>query len=813
MIGISWRSIATRWPGLVGSFLALALGVALAAAAGLALVSAFAAPPKPPAWYVTADVVVAGPAHAGLGPEANPPPGSSALPPGERGYLPAETADRLAALGGTSRVVVDRAAYARLDQASEAHPWSASVLHAYTFLAGGPPATDDHIVLTAATDRQPGDTVSVATAFGPRQFIVSGVIRTEAPAAIYMTDPVAARLAHHRVAAVALFAVPGTDPSSLADTVRRTVADQPTLRVLTGDDRGQAEPDPQAGLLTATGALLGDTAGLAVFVSAFVVAGTFAFTVAQRRREFGLLRAAGATPRQIRRIVLGEALLIAAPAGLTGCALGAASAPPVAHWFAEVGLAPADFTIRFQPWPLGAAFGLGLLTAFTGAYAAARRASAIRPIEALREASVDSRVMNPIRWLLGLASLAGAVPLIPLLRSPEGPAYLLVVIMLLIVGCGLLAPTFLRPLVHVFSVGARSAARILSRDSALAATRRTAATATPVLVTMGLAGAALAGTATLSATQADNVRVHLTAPLVLTSGALPLTDTVTAEARQTSGINAAVAVKQTFAFDRTAAGIHQRTAWYVDGSGVLDLPLAGGSLTNLTGDAVAVSTSVADMHGWAIGTQASLWLSDGAPARLRVVAILADRLGLPTILLPWALASAHSATPLPDAIYLTPQPGTDQAAIASAAQTWGVTLKSTGEHLTTLDAEFDRLARLALLVVIAAALAYTGISVANTQLMTSASRAGDVITLRRAGATTGQVRRIIAAEALLTSAIGVTLGTAVTAATLAIVSAALNPTTVAIHVVVPWQPILAVAATCILLSTLASTAVAKAHRC
>lgn len=298
MTGIVWRAMATRWPGFVGSFLALALGVALAAATGLALLSAFAAAPRPPVWYVTADVVVAGPAHAGLRTgETRPPPGSAVLPPGERGHLPAETAARLLGLGGTSRTVVDRAGYAHLDgQASEAHPWSASVLHPYSFLAGGPPRSDEQIVLTAPTDRRPGDPVTVGTADGPRRFTVSGVVATDTPAALYVTDNLAARLAHDRVAAVALFAAPDKDPESLADAVRVALADQPGLRVLTGDDRRQAEPDPQAGLLTATGALLGDTAGLAVFVSGFVVAGTFAFTVAQRRREFGLLRAAGATP-------------------------------------------------------------------------------------------------------------------------------------------------------------------------------------------------------------------------------------------------------------------------------------------------------------------------------------------------------------------------------------------------------------------------------------------------------------------------------------------------------------------------------------
>ena len=117
--------------------------------------------------------------------------------------------------------------------------------------------------------------------------------------------------------------------------------------------------------------------------------------------------------------------------------------------------------------------------------------------------------------------------------------------------------------------------------------------------------------------------------------------------------------------------------------------------------------------------------------------------------------------PLPDAIYLALHPGADREAITAAANTWGVEITSTDAYLSTLDAEFVRLTRLALRAIVGAALAYTGVAVANTQLMATTGRAGDLATLRLAGATTGQIRRTIASEALLTSAAGVILGAAV----------------------------------------------------
>jgi putative ABC transport system permease protein len=130
MIGIVVRSIAARWAGLAGSVVALALGVALSATAGLALASAYGAPDRPPQWYQHPDVVVAGPRAAGISiADPDGAPGNNALPPGERGQVPAEPAARLATVDGVGRVVVDRAGYARLGRASEAHPWSAAAVH------------------------------------------------------------------------------------------------------------------------------------------------------------------------------------------------------------------------------------------------------------------------------------------------------------------------------------------------------------------------------------------------------------------------------------------------------------------------------------------------------------------------------------------------------------------------------------------------------------------------------------------------------------------------------------------------------------
>jgi putative ABC transport system permease protein len=468
-------------------------------------------------------------------------------------------------------------------------------------------------------------------------------------------------------------------------------------------------------------------------------------------------------------------------------------------------------------WPLAVAFALGLVLALTGAWTPAGRAGQVGPIEALREASTERRAMTATRWVLGLACLAGAVPFVPLIRTPEGAAYVLLVATLLILGCAILAPALVRPLVRVLSAGARRPAGLLARHSALASVRRTASTAAPVLITIGLAGATLAGTATLSAAQARSVRDHVTAPLVVVpAGQAAMSDAVAAQAGRVSGVTAAVPVKQTFAFDRADAMVRQRTAWYIDGATATQafrLQVATGRLADLTGHTVALSRTIADANGWTVGTQADLWLGDGAQVRLRVVATLEDRLGLPAVLLPWTLASAHSTLPLPDAVYLASAPGTNQADIDRTVRPLGGQMVPTNIYLSTTDAEFDRLNRLALLAIIGMALAYTAISIATTQFMATAGRRRELATLRLLGATPRQRLLIVWREAALVSAVGALLGAAVTAATLAAITAALNPVVSTVPIVIPWPPLIAITITCGLIAILASLApAASGHR-
>ena len=258
MLTVALAALRTRWTTLIGTFVALALGVGLIATMGLGLASTFDAPVPEPQRFAASRVVVMG--------------DDTLTVPVRRGASTAQVSQRLA----------------------HPHPVDSELLSDLRKL--GP--------VTLAGRRATG----------------SG-----GPDAVGVDAPVA--------------------------DVRRVVGDR--AQVLTGDDRRRADPatEQDAEALLTVNALLGTAAGITAFVSVFVVASTFAFAVALRRREFGLLRTAGATPGQLRRLLLTEAAVVGTLASAAGCALGRWGAPHLAQLLVDGGAAPSWFSIRPVAWP------------------------------------------------------------------------------------------------------------------------------------------------------------------------------------------------------------------------------------------------------------------------------------------------------------------------------------------------------------------------------------------------------------------------------------------------------------------------------
>ena len=158
------------------------------------------------------------------------------------------------------------------------------------------------------------------------------------------------------------------------DRIRAALPER-NLKVQTGRENA----DEQAGILNGLigriirYALLGFT-GVAVLVGAFIIFNTFSITVAQRLREFAMLRTIGASRRQILGSVLGEAALIAVVATLIGLVLGVGFAWGLNRVFELIGFGLPATAIR-MPWQaVVVSFAIGVGVTLLAAAAPALRA-------------------------------------------------------------------------------------------------------------------------------------------------------------------------------------------------------------------------------------------------------------------------------------------------------------------------------------------------------------------------------------------------------------------------------------------------------
>ncbi len=753
-MSLAWAVVRHRFAGFAGTFAAVALGVAIVA--GCTTLWASSRPEVPDA-YAAAPVLARAPqvgtTDAGF-PEFRP--------------WTAGDADRLAtaldALPGVAAAVPDHAFYAQRVvggrpvgdpelSLQDGRSWSAAALGGHRLTTGRAPVRDGEVVLRGGV---PGQRVEVLTAAGPATWTVTG--GTDGPG-LYVADAAAARRAPG-VTVVGLVLAPGADEGDVA----RAAAGVADGTVLAGADRAGLELEAVSRIRWIGAQLLIAMVALGGFVAVFVVASTCALSAAQRRREIGLLRATGATPGQVRRLMYAEVLLIAIAAGAVGVALGALAAPLLAGPMIGAGLQPQGFAVTAQPAALAASFVVGVGTALAGVWAPARRASRTPPLEALRDAAVDRRAMTVPRWAGGLLCLAGglgltaALPRLPLMTQSTAA---LGAAMALLVAAALLAPVLIVPVVRLVTWPWRAGATgMLVREGTLTGVRRVASTAAPVLLTVGFA--------------------------VLLSG-------MVATIEKAAGTAAAAELPaSTVAVPDGAPGLPDRTVAALDGRSELPTRvLIGGTGHDAVGVAdvdglVLAGRTAADL-GASAGTRLTLTFADGRAETLPVAAV---RDGA-SITLPRSVVRAHDPDALTRMVLLD----------APAAPRPGMAVLTTAEFVRRdIDAEAE-LIDLFLVVLVGLSVGYTGLAVANTLLMASAARRAEFGALRLAGAGTGQVLRVVTAEALLAVGVGAALGAAVAVVSLTgVVRAVEAELGTDVLLVLPWTILTVVTLACALVA-------------
>jgi putative ABC transport system permease protein len=739
--------------------------------------------------------------------------------------LAVSQAASLAAVKGVSEVIPDVSIPLALEQPGRppvtgstanpltGHGWASTALTPFALRAGHAPRTPNQIVVGAGVAAEAGLAIGSDVRLGGRDappFDVVGVVSSPAgnPAqdwTIFFSD-VEARLLYGHPGQADLIGILGhPDP----DALRRAASG---LTVSFGASRGDAE-HPEAGndgSILSIGAL---SVGIDLGVLAlFVVAGTVALSVGQRSRTMALLRAVGATPGQVRRLVAVELAALGVLAGLAGYRPGVALSDWALRGMADHQMVPPSTHAATISWVLPITVGAGLLIAELAGFVAGRRASRVSPAGALAEARVERRWPHPLRVLLGVCALGGGVTLGTVAFGHGGGATERLNMTLYMLLCFLAAVAFLGPLlVAAAELVARLPLRALAPIAARLALaeirvrpRRMASAVVAVALSVAFGGALFVIDATQTHAAVTQGRQRLAADEVVTAPGPGLSPQALQAVLETPGVAGAVGVTPTTIFTPNP-GNESTPAEVVtpgDLGAVLRLQVVAGSLDRFGPGDIALSRLATGNGaiGAGVGDTITAYLADGTPYRARVVAIFARSIGFADALVPSGAAAGHLGTDAVGSVLVRNAGPTAPALGLLAARFPGLEV-ATRSIVNAQDAQID--ARNSYLndLALGLILALAAVTLVNTLLVTTLERREILGLLHRVGATPRQLVRATALQAATLGAVGIALGTAAGAAA---VLAATKALTGSWKPYVPWPAPLALVTVVVALCLIAT---------
>jgi putative ABC transport system permease protein len=435
----------------------------------------------------------------------------------QRGRIDQSLVDVVASVDGVADVQVEVSGYAQIvdkDGDLVGNPqngpptvgsnWgTVDDLNPWTLVAGRPPAADDEVALDRKTAEvagyRVGDTAQVVVLGPPQTVKISGIVSfgeggsTGGAAFVIFTTDAAQRLVGEpgKIDGISVLAADGVNQDELVRRIKASLPDD--IEAVTGAAITEENQDMIEQGMSVFNTFMLIFALVALFVGAYIVFNTFFITVAQRARENALLRAIGASQRQVLASVLLEALGVGVLASLLGVAGGVAVASGLKVLLVSVGFDLPVTGIVFTPSTALIALGAGLAVTMGAAIAPARKAGHVPPVAALHTiAGSEGGYGSKQRVAVGLAVLtSGGAALAYGLLGGSSQALPIVgaSAVLLFVGVTVLGRTVALPLSRAIGWPVsrlRGVSGHLARENAMRNPRRTAATASALMIGVGL---------------------------------------------------------------------------------------------------------------------------------------------------------------------------------------------------------------------------------------------------------------------------------------------------------------------------------------
>src|SRR5439155_4824819 len=407
-------------------------------------------------------------------------------------------------------------------------------------------------------------------------------------------------------------------------------------------------------------------AAIALLVAAFSIYNTFSILAAQRGRESALLRALGGTRRQLAVAGLAETLVVGLVGSVAGWAGGIGIATLLKGVFDGFGFAlPAGgLVLRASSSVLAVAVGV-VATVLAGVLPALR-ASRVPPLAALRELAAEPARISLARSVTGFLLIAGGAGSVIAGAAGGGEAAAIAGAVGTLAGFIVLGPVAVRPAATVLGApiaALRGVGGRLARDNALRNPRRTAATASALMVGVAVATLFTVIGASLKASAANGVERSLTADLVVyqpgyggSAGLAGFSPQLAAGLGRLPSVGVAAGVSRgSVLLDGRAETVAAADPGRI--GAVLNLGVTAGSLGAVDARAFAVPATVAADRHWRVGSRVPVVYPDGTRARLRVAAIFHHPDVTGDYLFPVAGWAPHATQPLDSMVLLKLKPG------------------------------------------------------------------------------------------------------------------------------------------------------------
>ena len=648
---------------------------------------------------------------------------------------------------------------------------------------GRPPAAANEVMLDALTAREHdfrlGQRVRVLTRAGSEEFTVVGTAGfgsadNLAGATLTIFDtPTAQRLFGKEGAfdTVDVVADDGVSPAELQQ--RLASALPPDVQVITGAEVGEETADAVKSGLGFFGTALLTFAGISLFVGAFIIFNTFSILVAQRTRELALLRALGASRRQVLGSVLAESLVVGLVSSAVGLGLGLIVAIGLQSLLKGFGIDLPSTDTQFLPRTVIASFIVGVGVTLVAAVGPARRAAKVPPMAALRDGGTSQTtdslrrrgIVGAIVTGLGAAALfaglfGGMDNGLPMVGLGAGLSFL---------GVAILSPLVARPMAA--AIGSplpriAGTAGKLGRQNAMRNPRRTAATAAALMIGLGLVGCVSVMASSIKESAVEIFDRSLAADYTISTDQFVSTISPDVAARLASQpeIGAVTGLKNgPFKIDDSTKYLTGADPTTV--SEVLNVDVQSGEYSALGRGEILVAEETAEDEGWSVGDPLRVAFARTGEAELRIGGTFARNELLGSYLVSTAVFEANYTEALDFVVLAKAAPGVapqaSRAAVERVAADYpNVTVRDQAETKDQQRQQVNQLVGLiSALLGLAILIAFFGI--VNTLALSVFERTRELGLLRAVGMSRRQVRSMVRGESVITSVLGAVLGLAV----------------------------------------------------